>query len=143
MHIVSDKKIKRTIFFILDLSTFNYLNRYIVLLIIMPVNNLINNSNKKSYTKPLLTELVGEEGFTELLTTIMTKLLNFNDSFLSLNVSIVYRLFMSGVLTLLSINNSHLSENILLVGEEGFEPPNTGTRTRRLTTWPLPIKIPR
>lgn len=25
-----------------------------------------------------------------------------------------------------------------LAGEEGFEPPNTGTKNQRLTTWPLP-----
>lgn len=25
-----------------------------------------------------------------------------------------------------------------MAGEEGFEPPNTGTKTQCLTTWPLP-----
>ena len=28
--------------------------------------------------------------------------------------------------------------NILLAGDEGFEPPNDGTRTRCLTAWPIP-----
>ena len=28
--------------------------------------------------------------------------------------------------------------NKKMAGEEGFEPPNAGTKTRCLTTWPLP-----
>ena len=28
---------------------------------------------------------------------------------------------------------------IFMAGEEGFEPPNAGTKTQCLTAWPLPI----
>lgn len=31
-----------------------------------------------------------------------------------------------------------IKSSILLAGEEGFEPPNAGTKTRCLTTWRLP-----
>lgn len=28
-----------------------------------------------------------------------------------------------------------------MAGEEGLEPPNAGTKTRCLTTWPLPNSV--
>ena len=33
---------------------------------------------------------------------------------------------------------SFSSSEILMAGDEGFEPPNAGTRTRCLTTWRIP-----
>lgn len=41
-----------------------------------------------------------------------------------------------------NINKNRLiKEKRVCSGTEGFEPPNSGTKTRCLTTWPRPILI--
>jgi hypothetical protein len=37
----------------------------------------------------------------------------------------------------------NIFSNNIMAGEEGFEPPNAGTKTQCLTTWPLPNSLGR
>ena len=54
-----------------------------------------------------------------------------------------------GLVDPILVNGSQQRKNIVIGGHfrlkvaraEGFEPPNTGTKTQCLTTWPRPIKL--